>query len=103
MSAELASVRKELDQVRKERLLDQARVEGKVIPLSAEGIAAAPLATIEELVKNAKAGAVPLKGAANPPGVEGQKADAFSAEEREVFAKFGLTPEAVKKATEPAA
>jgi phage I-like protein len=98
MSAELASVRAELDTVRKERLLDQARIEGKVIPLSAESIKVTPLSVLEDLVKQAKPGEVPLKGAGDKVpglGAGGSKPDAFTAEEKEVFQKFGLTPETV--------
>ena len=100
MGAELANVRAELDAVRKERVIDAARIEGKIIPLSADAIKLTPLSVLEELVRAAKPGEVPLKkaGESPAPGL-GDKtpADAFTAEEKEVFAKFGLTPEAVAK------
>jgi phage I-like protein len=100
MGAELATVRAELDAVRKERVIDAARIEGKIIPLSAEAIKLTPLSVLEELVRAAKPGEVPLKKAGEKaaPGLNDETpADAFTAEEKEVFAKFGLTPEAVAK------
>ena len=100
MSAELANVRAELDNVRKERVIDAARIEGKIIPLSADAIKLTPLSVLEELVRAAKPGEVPLKkpGEKAAPGLNDETpADAFTAEEKEVFAKFGLTPEAVAK------
>lgn len=99
MSAELANVRAELDSVRKERLIDAARVQGKIIPLSAEAIKLTPFAVLEELCKAAKAGEVPLKGETQTQVQEGgeTKPDTFTAEELEVFAKFGHSPEHVTK------
>ncbi len=98
MGAELATVRSELDAVRKERLLDQARLEGKVIPLSAEAIKRTPLSVLDELVKKAQPGEVPIKQRGEvPPGVKVGAADAFSAEEEAVIRKFGLTPDQVRE------
>lgn len=99
MSADLANVRAELDSVRKERLIDAARVEGKIIPLSADAIKLTPFAVLEELCKAAKPGEVPLKGQKQAQVQEGgeTKAEAFTAEELEVFAKFGHTAEHVAK------
>ena len=99
MSAELANVRAELDSVRKERLIDAARVQGKIIPLSAEAIKLTPFAVLEELCKAAKPGEVPLKGEKQAQVQEGgeTKPDSFTAEELEVFAKFGHTAEHVAK------
>lgn len=60
LSAELATLRLELDTSRKEMVVHKATLEGKVIPLSAEALKVTPLSVVEELAKNAKAGEVKL-------------------------------------------
>ena len=94
MSAEIATLRNEMEALRKENLISQATHEGKVIPLSAEAIKATPLSALVELVNNAKPGQVPLK----KKTVDGNEVtepaagapEALSAESVGVLAKFGL-------------
>jgi len=92
MSAEIASMRAELDAGRKDLLITKATLEGKVIPLSAEAIAATPLSALTEIVNAAKPGEVKL----TKQTVEGKetpeaKPEALSAEQLAVFEACGLT------------
>lgn len=48
------------DRHERELLLLTARTQGKLIPLSAEGLASTPLATLRDLVANAEPGQVPM-------------------------------------------
>jgi phage I-like protein len=92
MSAEIASMRAELESGRKDLLITKATLEGKVIPLSAEAIAATPLSALTEIVNAAKPGEVKL----TKQTVEGKetpeaKPEALSAEQLAVYAACGLT------------
>lgn len=96
IGAQVTTLTAERDTLKRERLVDQAKSEGKVIPLSAEQIAATPLSVLETLVAAAKPGEVPL--GKQQTGKETKAvAEAFSAEHVAIFAKFGLTPEEVKE------
>jgi len=92
MSAEIASMRAELDAGRKDLLITKATLEGKVIPLSAEAIAATPLSALTEIVNNAKPGEVKLtKQTVDGKEVPEAKPEALSAEQLAVFEACGLT------------
>lgn len=94
ISAQVTTLTAERDTLKRERLVDQAKAEGKVIPLSAEQIAVTPLSVLETLVAAAKPGEVPLgkqqTGKDTKTGVE-----AFTAETVHVLGRFGLKPEDV--------
>ena len=97
MSAEIASMRAELDAGRKDLLITKATLEGKVIPLSAEAIAATPLSALTEIVNAAKPGEVNL----NKKTVDGKdtpeaKPEALSAEQLAVFEACGLTADEIE-------
>jgi phage I-like protein len=98
LGGQVTALTAERDQVKRERLLDQAKLEGKVIPLSAEQIKLTPLSVLETLVTAAKPGEVPLgkqtTGKETKVGV-----DAFTAESVQVFDRFGLKPEDVAAKT----
>jgi len=92
MSAEIASMRAELDAGRKDLLITKATLEGKVIPLSAEAIAATPLSALTEIVNAAKPGEVKLtKQTVDGKEVPEAKPEALSAEQLAVFEACGLT------------
>lgn len=64
LTAEFATLRtaqaSSEDRHARELLMLTARTQGKLIPLSADGLASIPLANLRELVANAKPGEVPL-------------------------------------------
>jgi len=92
MSAEIASMRAELDAGRKDLLITKATLEGKVIPLSAEAIAATPLSALTEIVNAAKPGEVKLtKQTVDGKETPEAKPEALSAEQLAVFEACGLT------------
>jgi hypothetical protein len=98
--AEIAQGKKELEQGRKDLLITKATQEGKVIPLSAEGIAATPLSALTELVGNLKPGAVPLK----KKTVDGQEItedagqpEALSAETLDLATKMNVSEADIRK------
>jgi len=96
MSAELASVRAEVEQLREENLISEATRDGKVVPLSAEAIKITPLSAIAELVKNAKPGEVHTekkdKGGKDTTTTENPNAPvALSAEEKKMAEMMGLS------------
>lgn len=82
---------------RRQIILSAAKAAGKVIPLSAETIAATAPETLEEIVRNLPAGQVPLSsdipGNAEEPGESGE----LSAVELEVCRQVGLTADEYKK------
>jgi len=90
VTAELNTLRTQIEAGKKDLLLMKATQEGKVIPLSAEAIAATPLSAIEELVKAAKSGEVNLTKK-TAEGAPEAKAEPLSAEAIEVFRSCGLT------------
>ena len=92
MSAEIASMRAELEAGRKDLLITKATLEGKVIPLSAEAIAATPLSALTEIVNAAKPGEVKLtKQTVDGKETTEQQPEALSAEQLAVFEACGLT------------
>lgn len=94
LGGQVTALTAERDQVKRERLIDQAKIEGKVIPLSAEQIALTPLSVLETLVAAAKPGEVPI-GKQQQGKETAVTVISFSAEQKDIFAKFGLTPEQV--------
>jgi phage I-like protein len=50
VQAKITTLSAELEAIRKDVVCYQARIEGKVVPLSAEQLAATPLATLQEMV-----------------------------------------------------
>lgn len=82
----------------RDALLQSARAEGKVIPLTADALKLTPLSVLRELVTAAKPGEVPV-GSQVPNGDKGKAPEAFSAESIAVFAAYGLTPDEVKANT----
>lgn len=99
MSAEVVALRAEMDDLRKSNLISEATRDGKVIPLSADAIKAAPLSVITELVAAAKPGQVHQNGntttSENPDKV--LKPEALSAEALELATKLGLTADEIQK------
>lgn len=98
LRAEVKTVTDERDALKRERLIAQAADEGKVIPLSAEDLKITPLNILEAIVKNAKAGEVPLgrKTPAGQPKGEAQP-DALSAEDLKIAAAMCITEEEMRK------
>lgn len=108
LSAEIAAMRKEaaaskaeVEQLRKENLIEQATRDGKVIPLSAESIKAAPLSVIQDLVKAAKPGEVSTQkrtvDGKDVTTVAGGEPEALSAELSSMSASMGLSEEDLRK------
>lgn len=89
-AGELATLRKEIEAGKKDLLLMKATQEGKVVPLSADAIAATPLSALQELVTNAKPGEVNLQKKTTD-GNPDAKPESLSAEAIEVFRSCGLT------------
>ncbi|MGL6351781.1 MAG: phage protease [Aeromonas sp.] len=82
------------EQLSRQRLLDQATAQGKVIPLSAEQVAQVPLSVLQSLVAVAKPGEVPLgKGVTAEPVKPA--VTALSAETLARYKALGVTPEQV--------
>ena len=78
-------------------LVAAATAEGKVIPLSADTLKITPLSALREMVTALKP-TVPLgRQTTKVEGVENPQPDAFTAEQEEVFAKFGLKAADMKK------
>lgn len=87
-----------MDAFERNQLLQGAAAAGKLIPLSAEAVAALPLATLKIMVDGLKPGAVPLS--ANTAGnakVETADPKALSAEEKETCRLLGVSEEAFLK------
>lgn len=94
LQTQLATIRAEKDQVRRDALMAEAIRDGKVIPLSSDLWNKAPVDVCEGLVKAAKAGEVPLKSK-TPEGEQTEaKPLALSAE---VMSNMGLTAEDLAK------
>jgi phage I-like protein len=100
MSAEVIALRAEMADLQKSNLISEATRDGKVIPLSADAIKAAPLSVITELVAAAKPGQVHQNGktttSENPEKGKGQP-EALSAETLTLAAKMGVTEEEIRK------
>lgn len=103
MSAELVALTAEVKQIRQGQesgrrtaLMAEAAAAGKVIPLSQAALELVSLSILEDMVKTAKPGQVPVKSD-NPGGHQnGGEPEAFSAESMETFARYGLSEEDVK-------
>lgn len=98
LQTQLATIRAEKDQARRDALMAEAIRDGKIIPLTSDLWNKAPVDVCEGLVKAAKAGEVPMKGK-TPEGHQEQiQATALAAETVEVLAKFGLKEEDARAA-----
>jgi hypothetical protein len=60
LTTQIQTLSAELTQVQREIVLGEARIDGKVIPLSAESIGAMDLKQLREMVSKLPAGVVPL-------------------------------------------
>lgn len=96
LSAKIEKIEAERDELKRAEILREAAAEGKVVPLSAEVLKATPLDVLRDIVKNAKAGEVPLQKTETGKEAKGS-VEAFTAEGKDVLAKLGLTPEDVEK------
>lgn len=105
MSTQIIALRAEMGDLQKTNLIAEATRDGKIIPLSADAIKAAPLSVIAELVAAAKPGQVHQKGkttTSENPEKEKANPEALSAETLTLANKLGLTEEDIRKYT-PAA
>lgn len=98
LQTQLATIRAEKDQDRRDALMAEAIRDGKIIPLTSELWNKAPVDVCEGLVKAAKAGEVPMKGKTPEGHQEQGKPTALAAETVEVLAKFGLKEEDARAA-----
>ena len=80
----------------REALVERASREGKVIPLSAELIAATSVAVLTALVAGLPAGAVPLDATHHKVATAPDTA-VLSADESQAAQQLGLTPEQYAK------
>ncbi|MGL6348629.1 MAG: phage protease [Aeromonas sp.] len=94
LSNQVAALTRSEDQLSRQRLLDQATAQGKIIPLSAEQVAAVPLSVLQALVAAAKPGEVPLQKS-DTPAPTAPAVTALSAETLERYRMLGVTPEQV--------
>lgn len=97
ITARLDTFDKERDQMKRDRLKEQAAAAGKVIPLTDAVWEVTALSTCEALVAGLTPGVVPM-GKKTPAGEldPNAKPDALTAEGKEVFAKMGLSEEDFK-------
>ena len=94
LQAQLATIRAEKDQARRDALMAEAIRDGKVIPLTSDLWNKAPVDVCEGLVQAAKAGEVPTAKKTPDGHQEDSKPLALSAE---VMSNMGLTAEDVAK------
>lgn len=102
LSAKITAIESERDELKRAELMRQAAAEGKIIPLFAETLKVTPLNVLEDIVKQAKPGAVPT-GAFKQTAEKGVKVDALSAESLATFERFGITRDELEKADKAAA
>jgi phage I-like protein len=96
LSADVTALKSERDELKRAELVRQATAEGKVIPLSAETLKVTPLNVLADIIAQAKPGQVPMQSQqAAGEAAEAAKPEAFTPEQIEVFARFGLKPEQV--------
>ena len=88
-----------MDTFERHRLVDLATREGKVIPLSAEDIAATPVAVLSAMIEKLAAGEVPLDGTSAKRELPATHAAALSADEARAAKALGLTDEEYRKST----
>ena len=86
-----------LDTIERHRLVDLATREGKVIPLSAEDIAATPVAVLSAMIEKLAAGEVPLDGTSAKRELPSTHTAALSADESRAAKALGLTDEEYRK------
>ncbi len=96
LSTEVKTLQGERDELKRSELMRQAAAEGKIIPLSAETLKVTPLSVLEDIVKTAKAGEVPLAATQTGKEVKGS-VEAFSADSVARLEAMGLKPEDVAK------
>jgi phage I-like protein len=100
LQGQVAGLSAALDGVRREILCHNARLQGKVIPLTAEQIAKSDLATLSAMIEKLPAGEVPLvalsAGAIQAPGAAG--AGVLTEADKRVALACGLDPANVAKA-----
>ena len=94
LQAQLATIRAEKDQARRDALMAEAIRDGKIIPLTSDLWNKAPVDVCEGLVKAAKAGEVPTQKKTPDGHQEDSKPLALSAE---VMSNMGLTAEDLAK------
>lgn len=94
LQTQLATIRAEKDQARRDALMAEAIRDGKIIPLTSELWNKAPVDVCEGLVKAAKAGEVPTSKKTPDGHQEDSKPLALSAE---VMSNMGLTAEDLAK------
>ena len=93
MSANLAAMTARLDALDRSRILDAAKAAGKIIPLSAEALAALPLATLSALVDGLESGKVPMAAATPGQHTHAPQPKALSSGEETMCKLLGIDPE----------
>lgn len=96
-AADTAALAARMDTFEKHRLVDLATREGKVIPLSAEDIAATPVAVLSAMIDRLPAGEVPMGGTATRKELPSAAPTALSADEARAAKALGLTDEEYRK------
>lgn len=99
LTTQITTLTARCETAERDAILQGARAEGKVIPLTAAALALTPLSVLRELVTAAKPGEVPVGSQVpNADKTQGQP-DALHADTLEAITAFGLTPERVAAAT----
>jgi phage I-like protein len=91
-----AALSADMDNLRRDFLVDRATRDGKVIPLSAEEIKTTPVAVLSSIIDKLQAGEVPLVTTAAKE-VPSDKVTALSAEESAAAKALGLTEDEYRK------
>ena len=86
-----------MDAFEKRELVNTATAAGKVIPLTAEEIAATPVAILSAMISKLPAGEVPLEVSAGAREATGSKIVALSADEAKAAKALGLTDDEYRK------
>jgi phage I-like protein len=92
MSANNAIIAR-LDTIERNNIVDRAVTAGKVIPLSAEQIAATPIDTLRSMVEKLPSNVVPLSATVPTPGTGTPPVKALSAEEKIICAQLNISEE----------
>lgn len=99
LSAQITALSVRAETAERDAILQGARAEGKVVPLTAAALQLTPLSVLREIVAAAKPGEVPIGSQVpNADKAQGQP-DALHADTLEAIAAFGLTVERVTAAT----
>lgn len=93
MSANIAAMTARLDALDRARILDAAKAAGKIIPLSADALAALPIATLSALVDGLEAGKVPMASATPGQHTHAPQPKALSTGEETMCKLLGIDPE----------